>query len=508
MPRSDTIEKIPDTAERRFASRGFHHTSLRALAVAAGANLAAVMVLSTSGCSLHEVRDEYPSGVEFPAAFSQQGEQTPLQDRWWESFGEEGLNRAVESVLRDNPGLRQAWSRMMQAEAVALSSEALRGPEISAEGTASRARTPVAATGGEDREVTRNQFRLALGAGYEVDLWRRLRHLSEGADLSFQASREDVSAAAMSLAAASAETWFASVEQNAQLMLLEEQVRAGETSLALLELRFALGQATALDLYQQRQQLAATKSQIPLAEVQRSFLRHRMAALAGRPPDGADGVEKSEFPPLPPYPDPGIPAFILHNRPDVRAAFLRVKASDHAVASAIAELLPALRLSAGAGFQASDIADTFSTFVYQLAAGVLAPMYDGGRRNAEVRRRKEILEEQLHRYRETVVEALREVEDAMAGERRQEEYLASLREQMQIGRSTLEQARLRYGSGLSDYLPVLTALQALQVLERSYLTSLRTQYSYRIQLYRALGGSWAGEREAPTLQNHADVKGE
>ncbi len=467
----------------------------------------AVLCLSLPSCSLHEVRDDYPAGIEMPDSFSSsEGQPAPAQ-RWWESFGDPGLNDTVERVLRDNPGLMQFWARLRQVEAAARQAGALLLPEVSAEGTASRARASAPAAGGEDREVTRNQYLLALAAGYEVDLWKRLEHLHQAAALNYEATSEDLQSAAMTLAAVSAETWFAAVEQNAQLRLLEEQVETGETFLSLLELRFALGQATALDLYQQRQQLAATRSQFPLVEVQRRFLEHRLASLAGVPPGGAGPVERASFPDLPPYPDPGIPVDVLHRRPDVRSAFLRVKAADHGVAAAIAEMLPSLRLSARAGFQAAELGDLFSTFIYQLAAGALGPVYDGGRRQAEVLKRKEVLEERLQVYREIIVEALREVEDALAGERKQAEYLHSLEEQMKIGRATLEQARLRYASGLSDYLPVLTALQALQRLERSYLSSRRQRYSYRIQLYRALGGSWVG-LPVPPVRGHAEVKGE
>jgi NodT family efflux transporter outer membrane factor (OMF) lipoprotein len=343
---------------------------------------------------------------------------------------------------------------------------------------------------------------------YEVDLWKRLENRRDAADTLAHASREDVDALAMTLASQVAEVWFAIAEQKAQIDLLGEQERIGRTFLELLELRFSLGQATALDVYQQRQQLAATRAQFPLAESLLEVLRNQLAVLMGLAPGSLEDEPRGLLPELPGLPDMGLPAELLQRRPDVRGAHLRILAADHGVGEAVADLLPALRLSAEVGFQGRAVEETFSNMIYQLVAGLAGPVYDRGRRQAEVERRKEVLEERLQGYRQKVLEALQEVEDALVREDRQGAYLLEVAKQIDLSRATLKQAGFRYSNGQSDYLPVLTALQGLQHLERREISSRRQLISHRIQLYRALGGAWTENLRPPDVQSKVISNGE
>lgn len=462
-----------------------------------------------AACTVHEVREEYPPGVDFPAAYSIKGEAEPSPDPWWEALGDPRLSRAIGRVIEGNPGLMQSWARLRQAEAMARQAESFLYPEVGVRAGASRSRTNIA-LGGEagERDVTSSLFNLSVGVSYEVDLWKRLENRRDAADTLALASREDLDALAMTLASRVAEVWYSIAEQKAQIDLLGEQERIGRTFLELLELRFSLGQATALDVYQQRQQLAATRAQFPLAESLLGVLRNQLAVLMGLAPGGLEDEPGGLLPELPALPDPGLPAELLQRRPDVRGAQLRILAADHGVGEAVADLLPALRLSGEAGFQGRAVEETFSNMIYQLVAGLAGPVYDRGRRQAEVERRKEVLEERLQGYRQKVLEALQEVEDALVREDRQGAYLLEVGKQIDLSRSTLKQAGFRYSNGQSDYLPVLTALQGLQRLERSEISSRRQLISQRIQLYRALGGAWTDNLHHPESQSKVISNGE
>ena len=142
--------------------------------------------------------------------------------------------------------------------------------------------------------------------------------------------------------------------------------------------------------------------------------------------------------------------------------------------------------------------------MWNLAANLVQPVFEGGRRRAEVRRTDAVKLERLNAYGAAVLTALREVEDALTQERQQRLFIDNLRVQVALARETLGQARQRYTNGLSDYLPVLTALQAQQNRDRDLLTARRQLISYRIQLYRALGGSWARELTFPVDNGDAE----
>jgi NodT family efflux transporter outer membrane factor (OMF) lipoprotein len=341
------------------------------------------------------------------------------------------------------------------------------------------------------------RYTLSLSASYELDLWGKILNRRRAAVLDAHAARQDVESTAQVLAASVAEAYFQVLEHRAHMALVREQVNVNRDLLGLVELRFGQGLASAVDVYQQRQQLKATQAQLPVFAGRLAVSEHGLAVLLGRPPGEKAAGEGKVLPSPAPLPSTGVPADLLERRPDLRALRLRASAADERVASALADRLPSLRLTGEVGYVAPDPADIFKNWFYNIAAGVTAPLLDGGRRRSEVRRTEDVRSESLLRYGEGVLGAMREVEDALSREHHQRRYLRELREQIGIARANLRESRNRYVNGLSDYLPVLTALSALQQLERDEVTARRELLSNRTQLYLALGGSWSASLPEP-----------
>ena len=335
-----------------------------------------------------------------------------------------------------------------------------------------------------------SQYDLSMAASYEVDLWNKLRSNVRASSRDSLAARAELEAMAHSLSATVADTWFHLIEQRCQVELLDEQLESGRTLLELLELRLGQGVASALDVYQQRQQLASTRAIIPRLHSQMTLLENQLATLLGRVPKSCSFSVPKSLPELPPRPCAGLPIELLQRRPDVRAARQRVFAADSRVASAVAAQFPSLELSGSTGFSSSSAANLFEDFIWSLGSSLLAPILDGGRRRAELRRSRFAVKEKLENYGSTVLTAIREVEDALAREQYQIEYIEELDENLSLAKATLDEAKARYLNGLSDYLPVLTALVNLQNLQRSRVTAQRELLSLRIGLHRALGGTW------------------
>lgn len=459
-------------------------------------SLAALLLMGwlfAAGCAVHPVE---PVGIppETPAAFSRTGE--AVQPRWWEAFNDSNLTRLVERALRENPGLLQAWARLDQSRALADRAAAGFWPELNLDGQASRSRSSLDVAGQEI--VSRsNRFSLTGAASYEVDLWGRVAAGARAADLDAEAARADAETAATTLAAEVADVWFQAVEQRARLGLARDQLQTNKTLLELIQTRFGYGLSSALDVYQQKQLVSASQAEIPPIRSNLQVLRHRLAVLLGRPPGESVVEVGSRLPEPPPLPDTGVPADLVRRRPDIRASGLRLAAADNRVAQAVADRFPALRLSASGGYRAGQLADLFSTSVWDLLAGVSAPMVDGGRRRAEVRRVEAVVRERTADYLETALTAFREVEDALVRESFQREFITRLEEQIANARQELEQARLQYENGIRDYLNVLTALRNVQSLERQWVGARRLLLTRRIELYRALGGAWTGTLTPP-----------
>lgn len=220
--------------------------------------------------------------------------------------------------------------------------------------------------------------------------------------------------------------------------------------------------------------------------------RHQLAVLLGRLPQSSHDLTPAGLPPLPALPETGLPADLLEKRPDVRAALNAVRAENERAAAALADRLPALRLTASAGYSAPDAAVLFDDWLWNIAGNLLAPIVDGGRRRAEKERSRAVVRERLAGSGEVLLNAMREVEDALINESKQGELIARQAEQHAVSRQTLRHARFRYERGLSDYLPVLVALGREQCTARDLVTPRREHLSYRIQLYRALATSSCG----------------
>jgi len=439
--------------------------------------------------------------VAIPEGFSSSGSPKAYEERWWVTFEDPALDALVDQALADNLDIAQAWARLEQATALARQAAAGHWPEI--EITTGYSKSQSNFSGGDRLgtfSITSERIPLTIGAAYEVDVWKRIASLKRGAVLDMEATREDLASIAMTLAAQVAEAWFSLLEQEAQAKLLDKQQSTGRTFLELTQLRFSQGLASALDVYQQRQQLAATRAEVPLVEAGREVFRHQLAVLVGDPPRALVAPERDALPGLPPLPPTGLPSELLTRRPDVRSAHLRLAAADYRVAAAVADRLPALRIGAETGYESRDfdeIENLFDNWIWSLFANITWPVFDGGRRKAEVDRNKAIVKEALGAYGQVMLLALQEVEDALIQERKQAEFLIELERQVELARNTLREARMRYANGLSDYLPVLAALESLQTVERSLITAERQLLSFRVQLYRALGGTWTLAMEPP-----------
>jgi outer membrane protein TolC len=170
----------------------------------------------------------------------------------------------------------------------------------------------------------------------------------------------------------------------------------------------------------------------------------------------------------------------------------------------VADQFPRLSLTARAEAWGDRVRGLFDNWLASIAANLTAPLLDGGRRGAEVDRTRAVAAERLHPYGQAVLDALREVEDALVQERQQQELLASLERQLDLATKADGQARENYAKGAEDYLRVLTALQALHRLQRDRLTAKRQLIEYRIDLYRALGGGWGLTRPRPASPRAAD----
>ena len=439
-----------------------------------------------SSCAIFAPEDRSNLHHNIPERFSLYSAEEPdIENRWWTTFASSELNGFIDEALSESPGILQAWARLAQAEAIAVKAGAAQKPSVNYSASGSGTRNSIT-------ETTVESYVLGLSASYELDLWGRVKSAAEAAALDLEASREQLNTAAISLSSQVALRWAAIVSQRLQTDVIRRQLEANQTSLELVELRFRKSQSNALDVYQQRQTVAATEARLPLAELREELLHNELAILLGRSDFQKLVIADEHLPMVGNFPAIGIPANVLANRPDVRQAGLNLQAADWSVSAARAARLPAIRLTTSAEYENDSLADIFDDWYSNLAASLTGPIFEGGRRKAEVKRTRAVVDERLAAYRETVLNAIREVADALVSEQKQREYIVALDQRLEAVQRSYDESINRYRNGLIEYTTVLIQLGTLQNLELDRVTAQHNLLQYRINLHRALGGTWPG----------------
>jgi multidrug efflux system outer membrane protein len=467
----------------------------RCVAILVQVSALIALVSLFGSCSLFEPAVRQPDHTQLPERYSLYAD-TPLDPfPWWQTFGVPEINALVTAALGENFSLQQAWARLRQANAMAVKSGAARFPELNVTGSGALTHQKITTGGSTGSETTLNTqtYSAGLAGSYEVDLWGRLRSDQQAALLEAAAVQEDIYSAEMTLCMQVVEHWLNIIYRRMQKRLLEAQLVSNQTYLELVELRFRKAMVSALDVFQQRQVLEQVKAQIPLVEAEEQVLRHELALLIGKPPLHILDIESDTLPDVPKIPTVGLPADLLVNRPDVRAAGQRLFAADWQVAAARANRLPSISLTATARYGAAEMDVLFDNWIFNLAGNLVGPLFDGRRRRAEVARTRAVVDEKVAAYRETVLTAVTEVENALVREEKQMAHIRALERQYDAAQHALVEARERYRNGLSDYLPILTQLLTVQSLERDLLQKRTQRLVYRLSLYRALGGNWPRE---------------
>ncbi len=450
----------------------------------------ASLLALVAGCS-HPVA-EFDLPGDTPETFSSNGPAPTgsaateiVPAHWWRAFGDDALDRLIEQALASNFNLQTAWDRLVQAQAAADKTTAGLWPQ--ANGSAGVGRSRRDAAGSVTYDTT---YETGVAAGYEIDLWSRLRSQQTAAVLDVQAQQDALDTAAISLSALVANTWYQLADAKALIRITQQQIETNRQVLEVVSVQFRKGRVSAADVLRQRQLVASTESRLISARETAELLQYLLSVLIGAPPALAWEGASIELPDLPPQPQLGIPSEVLWRRPDVRLAYRQVQAADQRLAVAVADQYPRLSLAANAETSAGSVGDLFDDSFANLVGNAVQPLFDAGLRKAEVERRKAIVSEVIHNWRQTILEALQEIEVALTQERRQGEFLDSLQTQLDLARQTYDRNRDRYTKGQTDYLRVLESLSSTQALERELVRARATLIERRIDLYRSIAGGW------------------
>jgi len=405
---------------------------------------------------------------------------------WWELFGDPVLEELIAQALEENRNLRGALARIDEARATLGIVRADLYPRVNyiADGS-------ITGTTG-DGDNTTESATVALGASWELDLWGRIRRSNEAALQELLATEEAYRGLTIGLVADVANAYLLLLDLDNRLLISQRTMESRTTSLEIVRARFDAGMVTEVDLNQAQIQVAEAEAATYVFRRLRAQTENALSTLLGRPPmDIERGValEDQVFPPEVPL---GLPSELLERRPDILEAERRLHAQTARIGVAEALKFPQVTLSADMGGQFADV----STGFLGLGAQILGPLFNSGENQRRVDVEAARTEQLLNRYEQTVLTALREVEDSMVAVRTYHaEYAARVR-QMEAAKNAAALSWARYDGGMTSYLEVLD-------LERSQFSSqlkasetLQLELTSIVKLYRALGGGWVVEQDS------------
>lgn len=441
-------------------------------------------LLLVSGCSLHDVNLNAAPSVQSQSGYSSlekagDAAADKAREQWWLDFNRAELNALIDDSLAANQNISAAVARITQARALQIQTRSDLFPKIDAQGNLTDS------VRGSDSQSNTKEIGAALN--WELDIFNRIGSAALADEFEAVAREEDLRALRLSLSAEVANSYFGATAAHNRLQLLNSQLKTDQDLLELIELRQDNGIGTKVEVLQQKSQVTDSKSLIPPAEADLRLFENRLDVLLGQLPDGANRVDPKESLAFSvDLPVVGVPADLLINRPDLRAAQAELVAADADIAAAIAQRLPGITLTGRHLY--SDIA-SYSGPISTIMGSFVQPLLDWGQRKAEVERNKAVYTEKLAAFTQSYLEAVEDVENALYQESKQREYIKRLDERRKILQETVEETEALYTQGVDDYLPVLNALQDLRGVERDLVSQRLSLINYRILLYKAIGGT-------------------
>jgi len=428
--------------------------------------------------------------------------------RWWQVFNDPVLNELVETARENNNTLEIAGLRVLESRAqLGLAVGAIYPQSQRISGSGSNISPP------ESSGATSNYWQYGLNASvaWEADFWGRFRRGIESADAAFMASIAAYDHALVLLTAQVVDTYTLIRATEEQLRISRENIVIQERSFAITEVLYRNGQDSGLDMQQANSLLLSTKSTIPALETALKQARNALSILLGQSPGAlttllAREKDPESIPVIPVDIPVGFPADMLRRRPDVRQAELQALAQNALVGLAEADLYPSFSLIGSIGLTAGGpIDDDFDNLfdsdaiTYSIGPSFSWPFLSYGRIRNNIRVQDARFQQTLINYRETVLQAAREAEDAMAGFNGSTRQAALLKKTVASSKRSNELAILRFREGFSDYQRVLDSQQALFSQQQRYVTSQSDKVRSLIALYKALGGGWEDRASLPMI---------
>jgi multidrug efflux system outer membrane protein len=424
---------------------------------------------------------------------------------WWEQFDDPVLNQLIDTALRENKDVRIAAARVEEFAARLDVSRSGFYPQLGYNGQASNNRASRDSFGGVPPGSGRNynNYGATLNAGWEIDLWGRIRRATEASRAELLAQEDNRRTVILSLVSAVANTYVTLRQFDRQLEVSQETLATRAEALRLFEMKFKGGVISELELAQVKVEYEQAAAAIPPTEQLIALTENALSVLLGHNPGGIPRGKSIDALLLPAVPA-GAPSSLLANRPDIHAAEQNLVAANARIGVARSQYFPTISLTGLFGYVSEELDNLLqsSANVWSLGGSALGPIFTGGAITGQVRASEAVQRQSLTAYLQTVQTAFRDVDDALIRVQKSRERLAAEGRRVQALDDYARLAKLRYDEGYASYIEVLDAQRSLFDAQLQYITVRGDVYTSLVNTYKAMGGGWV--MQAQTTANETD----
>lgn len=423
--------------------------------------------------------------------------------QWWKIFDDQTLDWLLDKAVSDNLDLKLAVARIAQARAAGRQATAQFGPKMNTSGfykryqdrsvmseqsTAGPPHAPMAET------IVDDQYQTGFDAGWEIDLFGGLRRSREAAMAELEASKEALRDVRVTLMAEVARCYVELRILQKRKAIADHHRRAQEQYAQLMQRKYDNGLVSGLDAANAQMQAAETAARIPLLEADARQTVHKIGILLGGYPGSLIQklVPMADLPMVLPSVPAGVPSELLRRRPDIRQAEAQLHSATAQVGVATADLYPKFTITGSISYLTNSLRSLFesTSLSWFFGPSIDWSLFDSGRTKANIQVQEAIEEQAIVIYKQKVLSALLEVEDALVALAKQEEQYQALSDAVRAGRKSVRLAKQLYMAGETDFLHVLVAEQFLYNEEDAFVQSKGDILIHLISLYKALGGGW------------------
>ncbi len=442
--------------------------------------------------------------IDAPQAFRYEPKEAAdtANTEWWKQFNDPVLDSLITEALAHNLNVKVAAANVEQAAGVLTQTRSALFPQIGYDGTAGRARTTEAsATPDLARAIPNPQssYQALLNASWELDLWGRIRRLSESSRANLLATDEARKGVILSLVASVAGNYLTLRGLDEQLVIAKQTLAAYGESVRLFKLQFQYGQVSQMNVSQVESQYETAAAQIPQIELQIAQTENSLSVLLGRNP-GAIPRGKSVYDLVLPTVPAGIPSTLLERRPDLLQAEDTLIAANAQIGAAQALYFPTISLTGAGGSSSAALSNLFTgpARVWSYAGQLAGPIFTFGAVSGQVAQAEGAQQSALYSYKLSIQNAFADVENSLVASQKLKEQQAAQERLVAALKSYAQLATLQYNGGYTSYTTVLQAEQSLFPAELT-LASVRAQvFSSSVNVYKAMGGGWVVEADKLT----------